>query len=337
MIYDFVVTNDPAPTILIAEPIAQEPRAWIDQHAHVIDMSGEPRSSLLAQLSNVHGLIVRTYTIVDAELLACAPQLRVIARAGVGLDNIDLQACRDHGVRVVHTPAANAGAVIEYVTQMMLSSIRSIDQIARLDASDSRGIVLTESNWHTIRERAISPRSCVGLRLGIIGLGQIGSKLARVASALGMEVVYTDLREIPHDQRAGGTPRSLEELAQTSDVISVHVDGRASNHHTLSSAFFSGLNSKVIMLNTSRGFVIDEPSMIQFAESNPQSRFIIDVHNPEPIAPHSTILSQPNIITTPHIASATRDAKEQMSWVVRDALAVIKGDNPEFEVVLPKH
>ncbi len=304
------------PIVVIAEPIARAPRAWLASHAQVIEASSTNEDPFFASLTNARGLVVRTYTKVDQALLSRAPNLRVVARAGVGLDNIDLCACEKQGVIVVHTPSANTNAVVEYVTQIMLASLRQIEAI------DTPDTPISPADWHALRERAITPRSCVGATLGIIGHGKIGSALASVARALQMNVII-------HDSDPAQTQSVLlKELAEESDVISVHVDGRASNHHCLSSSFFESLKPDVILINSSRGFVIDDLAAAAFARSNPNSKLIFDVHTPEPIAVDSPLNSIANIVRTPHIAAATKDAKEAMSWVVRDVVRVLNNQEP---------
>jgi D-3-phosphoglycerate dehydrogenase / 2-oxoglutarate reductase len=309
----------PRPIIFLAEPIAAPPLDWLNERAAVVDATKLDREALLDRLKDAQALLVRTYTIVDDALLDAAPNLRVVARAGVGLDNIDLDACHDRGITVVHTPSANTGAVVEYVTAMMLNALRPIAPLDDCPIAD---------RWHSLREHAITPRSCVGARLGIVGLGKIGTKLARVAGALSMDTVYTDLRTIdnpPPNARAV----SLSEIAASSDIVSIHVDGRTSNHHLIDADFFNALKPDAIFINTARGFVVDPNAAADFATANPGATLILDVHDPEPIAPDSPLFDLPNIVLTPHIAAATSSAKEAMSWVVRDLLAALDADpNP---------
>ena len=311
----------PTQTAVISEPLASCANDWLQSRARVIQTPAGDRKALYEQLAKASALIVRTYTIVDQELLDHAPMLRVIARAGVGLDNINLNACAERGIPVVHTPMANTRAVVEYVTQMMLANLRSITRVQS---------PATSQQWHTIREQAITPRTCVGARLGIIGFGNIGSALAKVAEALGMEVVYTDLIEIEEQMRSNARPVAIDELIRTSDVISVHVDARPSNADMLDSAFFSRLRPDCIVINSARGFIVDEHAASVFAKANPDARLIFDVHSPEPIADDSPLTGLPNVIRTPHIAAGTKSAKEQMSWVVRDVVRVLAGEPPEF-------
>lgn len=307
----------PRPIVLITEPIAPAPLAWLREHAdaRVLEMPAPTPE----QLAAANALIVRTYTVVDEAMLAQAPNLRVVARAGVGLDNIDLDACRARNIPVVHTPEANAQAVVEYVTAMMLRTLRPIE---RLTAP------LDQPEWTALRTRAVTPRSAVGSTLGIIGLGRIGSGVARVAQALGMHVRYTDIRDIDEADRCGAEPSDLLNLARACDVISVHVDGRTGNRHLLNHSFFEAMRPEGVLINAARGFVIDTRAACAFARANPNATLILDVHDPEPIPADSPLWSQPNAILTPHIAAGTREAKEAMSWVVLDVMRVLGGQPP---------
>lgn len=307
----------PQPIVLITEPLAAEPLDWIRDRADVREIHNTRPTE--QDLRTAEALVVRTYTRVDEVLLDRAPNLRVVARAGVGLDNIDVEACRARGVRVVHTPAANTEAVVEYVISMMLDTLRPIERLDR---------PISGADWKDRRDRAISPRSCVGTKLGLVGMGRIGSRVARCGAALSMRVAYNDLLEIDPQLRAGATPTQLDTLAKESEVISVHVDGRDENTHLLGASFFGSLRRDVVLINASRGHVIDTDAAIAFAASNPESRLILDVHDPEPVPLDSALWNQPNITITPHIGAGTRQAKETMSWVVRDVMRVLDGETP---------
>jgi phosphoglycerate dehydrogenase-like enzyme len=302
------------PAVLITESIAPAPLRWLEQHAEVL--TGQPSPDLLAQ---IQALIVRTYTRVDSELLELAPALRVVARAGVGLDNIDLDACRARSIPVVYTPDANTHAVAEYVISMMIQALRPIDRL-RAPLDDRR--------WQQVRAEAVTPRSCVGARLGIIGFGRIGSSVARTAAAMGMQVRYTDLREIDPADRHGAAPCDLAEIARDSDVVSVHVDARTGNQHLLDASFFRSLRSDAVLINTARGSVLDTNAAAAFAATHPEARLVLDVFDPEPIEPDSPLWGLDNAVLTPHIAAGTAGAKEAMSWVVRDVVRVLNNQAP---------
>jgi phosphoglycerate dehydrogenase-like enzyme len=306
------------PIVAITEPLAPEPLEWLRTRSDVRLLNSTNPSE--ADLREAHALIVRTYTRVDGSLLDRAPYLRVVARAGVGLDNIDLDACRSRSIAVVHTPAANTEAVVEYVTSMMLRALRPITTLEQpIDPGD----------WVEMRDRAITPGSCVHESIGIIGHGRIGSRVARVARALSMRVRCNDLRELNPQESQGIECVDLATLARESRVISIHVDGRASNARFFADSFFTKLRPDAILINASRGFVLDTDAALRFARANPESKLILDVHDPEPIPTNSPLWTLPNVTLTPHIAAGTRQAKDAMSWVVRDVIRVLSGEPPE--------
>ncbi len=308
------------PLVLVTEPLAPQPLQWIRDRSELVECPASDKR-FHELLERAQALVVRTYTIVDESLLDRAPNLRVVARAGVGLDNIDLDACKARGIRVVHTPHANAMSVVEYTISMMMQALRPIHPITS---------PLDDTQWHAAREDAITESSVVGTTLGVIGLGHIGSRTARAASGIGMRVIHNDLRSIPD---AESESCSLEELLKSARVITLHVDGRATNHHMISDEQFALMRPDAILINASRGFVVDRSAAERFAKQNPDARLIFDVHDPEPIDPSSALLGLPNVILTPHIAAATREAKTAMSWVVRDVHAVLEGEDPMHAAV----
>jgi len=308
------------PLVLISESLARPTVEWLSERCRVMEI-GVDNAGFDEALSQAQGLIVRTYTIVDGSMLDRAPNLKVVGRAGVGLDNIDLQACADRSIRVVHTPHSNAMSVVEYTISMMMRALRPIHAITS---------ALNDNDWHAARAAAITPGSVVGSQLGIIGLGYIGSRVAHAAHALGMNIVYNDLRTIPTDETSGAAPGTLETVLQTSRVVCIHVDGRVENRGVIGSAEFKMMRPDVVFINASRGFVVDPDAAAEFARTNPQSTLILDVHEPEPIVAQSPLLGLENVILTPHIAAATVQAKTAMSWVVKDIWAVLDGREPEY-------
>ncbi len=298
----------PAPTILIAEPLDQECLDWLAQRAAIV-VSKPDDPDFAATLTRADALIVRTYVRVTQSLLAAAPHLRVVGRAGVGLDNIDLPACAARGIRVVNTPSANTQAVVEFVLATILDHIRP-----RQPLSDAP----TAARWESIRATQLADRQLSELTLGILGLGRIGSALARVAAALGTRVLYHDLLDIPPAARHASSPVTRDNLLAQSDILSIHVDGRPSNRHLIDAAVLAQLKPTCLLINTSRGVVLDTPALAAWLRANPTARAALDVHDPEPFAPDYPLLGLPNAHLTAHLASGTRTAKRNMSWVVRE-------------------
>ena len=267
----------------------------------------------------LEGLVVRTYTIVDDALLDRLPGLRVVGRAGVGLDNIDVVACRRRGVEVVHTPDANTQAVVEYVTCLLCDAIRP-----RLILGEP----VSKPRWTEIREEVCGAWQMNELVLGILGFGRIGRRVAEVATAIGFTVVYHDLLEIPEKDRHGASPVSMDGLLAESDVLTIHVDGRDSNHGLLDAGIIDRLKTDVILLNTSRGFVIEEDALADWLRSNPTALAILDVHATEPFTEEDPLLGLANAHLAPHLASRTATAMSNMSWVVKDVWRVLQGEPP---------
>lgn len=313
--------HEPADLALVieAEPIAPEPRAWLCDRCELVRCPQDDAEKFESLLARARGLIVRSYTRVDAALLSGAPHLAVVARAGVGLDNIDLNACAGRGIAVVHTPEANADAVCELFWASVLDVIRPR---LYLDTPLSR------PRWEQVRAELIAPRSLAGHTLGVLGLGRVGSRVAAVGNALGMRVLYHDLRDIEASARAGAHPVSFDELLDRSDVFTVHVDGRPSNRHLLGPGRLARLRSDAVFVNMARGFVVDPVALADFAINHPASHAILDVHEPEPFGEQYPLLDIPNVHLLPHLGAATADAKRNMSWVVRDLWRVLQGEAP---------
>ncbi|MCW5775429.1 MAG: hypothetical protein KIS87_03145 [Phycisphaeraceae bacterium] len=309
----------PRPLVIQTEDLDPQPAAWLAERCELVRCpADDPRFPAL--LARAEGLIVRTYTRVDDAMLTGAPRLRVVGRAGVGVDNIDVAACSARGVIVVNMPGANTRAVVEFVAAAMLDSLRPR---ATLDRP------LPPDEWNRLRKSLEAERELAGLTLGILGLGRIGSQVARLGAALDMRVLYHDLREIAPPDRHGAQPVPLDDLLAAADVLSVHVDARPSNRALLGPPAFARTKPDALLINTSRGFVVDAVACAAFLRANPRAAAVLDVFDPEPPGSSCPLWGLPNARLTPHVAGATRHAKREMSWVVRDVWRVLTGEAPE--------
>lgn len=306
--------------VLQTEHLSAPAAAWLAEQCD-LRVCPHDSSEFARLLPAAHALIVRTYTIVDAAMLERAPNLKVVGRAGVGLDNIDLAACRARGVRVVHTPDANTQAVVEYVLALLADAWRP-----RTTLNHS----VSAAEWNCLRETTVGRRQMDELSLGILGMGRVGRRLAQVAGAIGFRVRYHDLAVIPPEVRHGAQPVDLHSVMGC-DVVSLHIDGRPSNRMFVNASLISRLDPQVVLINTSRGMVIDHRALATFLRANPEALAMLDVHDPEPIGDDHPLLGLPNARLYPHLASRTETAMENMSWVVRDVMAVLGGDSPKFE------
>lgn len=306
--------SGPAPLALIAEAIDDECARWLGERCEVVTCPPED-DRFLGLLDRASALIVRTYTRVDSTLLDHAPALRVVGRAGVGLDNIDLPACEARAVRVVHTPDANTQSVVEFTLATILNAVRPRPLLLP-DEPGPRGIDMTR--WRILRESAVVERELAEMCVGVLGLGRIGSRVARALGALGARVLFHDLRDVPESETSGAIPVTFDELLARSDVLTIHVDGRPENLGLIGASRIALLRRNVVLVNTSRGFVIDEAALAAFLRENPDARAFLDVHAREPIPAQAPLIGLANAFLTPHIAAGTRSARRAMSWVVRE-------------------
>ncbi|MDX1565560.1 MAG: NAD(P)-dependent oxidoreductase, partial [Phycisphaeraceae bacterium] len=241
--------NDLPAKVILSEHLDEEAADWLAERVQLVRCSPDDPAQWQAELQEAEGLVVRTYTRVDTALLAAAPKLRVVARAGVGLDNIDLKACAERKVRVVHTPDANTQAVVEYVWALIFDHLRPRVSMDRYTPPPM---------FHRMRHQHVG-RQCDRMQLGILGMGRIGRRVAEVAHAFGMRVGYHDLKTrrqlaLPDEEPSEYLDRNT--LLTESDILSIHVDGRIENHGLIDEAALGKLKKSCLLINTSRGFVV---------------------------------------------------------------------------------
>ena len=306
--------------MIATEAVDSKPAAWLAERCE-IEFAGPETARFAEVAASAEGLIVRTYTQVDESLLDRMPRLRVVGRAGVGLENIDLAACHRRGIRVVHTPEANTQAVVEYVVALLCDALRP-----RLVLSEA----ITESRWHELRREVVGERQMDQLTLGVLGLGRIGRRVAEVAAAIGFRVRFNDLLPLDRLAATRAEPVDVETLFAESDVLTLHIDGRAPNRRFVGGRLISLLKPSATLINTCRGMVLDHDALAAHLAANPGSQALLDVHDPEPPRASNPLWTLPNAHLLPHLASRTRQATENMSWVVRDVAAVLEGREPQF-------
>lgn len=313
------------PLVVQSEDLNPEPAAWLSERCDLVACPADRKDKFGELLHRAKGLVIRTYTRVDGTLLDEAPELRVVGRAGVGLDNVDLELCANRGVTVVHTPEANTTAVVEYVFSLVFDALRPRLFLDR---------ALSKKDWCDLRQSLTARRQLCEVTLGVYGFGRIGRRVAKAATAFGATVIYHDLLEIPENERFGATPVSRDELLAKADILTVHVDGRPENHHLIDTAAVKLLRDDAVVINTSRGHVIDPFALADFMVQHRAALAMLDVHDPEPIEPTSPLLEIPNIHLSPHIAACTEAAHRNMGWVVKDIWRVLSGEKPEFPAKL---
>jgi phosphoglycerate dehydrogenase-like enzyme len=304
------------PLVIQTERLHEESAAWLAERCTLL-RAAPGEAAFEDSIGRAQALVVRTYTRVDVALLARAPELRVVGRAGVGLDNIDVAACRARGIEVVHTPDANTTAVVEYVFTLLFDALRPHAYL-----QESVGA----ARWVELRRALSAPRQLADLTLGVYGLGRVGSGVARAGAAFGMRVLFHDLLDIPDTARSGALPVTRDSLLADSDVVTVHVDGRASNRNLLSHDAFAHMKPDSVFVNTARGFIVDAVALAAWLRAHPHAQALLDVHQPEPFIAEYPLLGLPNARLSPHLAAATVTADRKMSRVVEEVWRVLRTD-----------
>ncbi len=312
--------------VVITETLDAQCADWLAERCDVV-WHRHDRPGLDAELADADALVVRTYTRVDEALLDRAPNVRVVGRAGVGLDNFDLAACRARGVRVVYTPDANTQAVVEYVFGLILDHVRP--RTALEPGTDAEA-------FHALRKSEVGVE-LAGLTLGIVGLGRIGKRVATVAHALGMNVLGCDLLdEATIRKQLPGVPFTFVDHAALyagSDVVTLHADGRPGNKQLISRDALTHFRDSALLINAARGMLVDHDALARWLDDNPDAFAALDVHDPEPPSGGHELYGRNNALLLPHLASRTDTALRNMSWVVRDVMAVLEGGEPKDAAV----
>lgn len=271
---------------------------------------------LKAALAHAQALVVRNQTKVTADVIAAAPQLKIIARAGVGVDNIDVAAASAAGIVVSYTPAANAVSVAELAMGLMLALARHIP---------SGHVHATHGGWDRVR---FMGTELAGRTLGIVGFGRIGQLVAERARAFGMQIVTADalLRpDSPALLRYDACLLTLDDLLSAADVVTLHVPLTAETNNLIGAAQLARMKSAALLINTSRGEVVDEPALLSALEAAQIAGAALDVRRKEPPEP-SAFDKMPNVLLLPHLGAFTHEAQERViDAVCRDVKLVLSG------------
>jgi D-3-phosphoglycerate dehydrogenase len=313
-------------TILITE--------WMPNGIELLQAFGETtydaalwkdRSRLFELLTPCEALIVRNQTQVNAELLGQAPKLRVVGRLGVGLDNLDLNALRERSVTVVTGGSANAISVAEYTLAAMLALAR---KLPAADRSTKGGA------WD--RATFGAGVELYGKTLGLIGLGDIGARVAKRAGAFGMRAIAHDPLITPAHFAAaefGIALMALEDVLRASDFISLHVPLLPSTRHLINAARIGLMKPTAILINSSRGGIVDESALADALHARRLGGAALDVREHEPPGADDPLARCENVLLTPHVAGLTAESQERVcTAVAQDVLRVLRGEKPMFAV-----
>ena len=289
--------------ILVCDPIHPDGVELLKNEGFSVDLRpGISHEELREAVGGYDALIVRGRTKVNREILEAGRRLKVVGRAGVGLDNIDLGAAKEMGITVLNTPEASTEAVAELVVGLMLSLAR------RIPYADT---AMKEGRW---AKKELMGWELRGKTLGIIGFGRIGRRVSEVAYALGMRILTYDVIELPAEalRKVEARQVPLEEVLRESDVITLHVPLLPQTYHMIDEEKISMMKDGAYIVNASRGGVIDEKALLKALRDGKLAGAALDVYEVEPPT-NLELIRMPNVVCTPHIGAQTEEAQRQAS------------------------
>ncbi|MFI6051541.1 hydroxyacid dehydrogenase [Streptomyces violascens] len=308
------------PVVVVADPL--DPETLKELHlCEVRTCDGRDPAALHAALREADALLIRSGTRVDEDALAAAPRLRVVARAGVGLDNVDVAAATRHGVLVANAPLSNVLSVAELTIGLILSLMRNV-----LPA----GSALRAGRW----ERSLHQGAeLAGSTVGIIGLGHVGTLVARRLAAFEVEVVAHDPYVAEsHARSVGARLTGLDDLMRCSDVVTVHLPKNLATTGLVGERELALAKRSMLLVNTARGGIVDESALAVALKEQRLAGAALDVFDIEP-AVGNPLLEFPNVLATPHLGASTDEAQGRAGReAVAAVLRVLAGERPAHAV-----
>jgi glyoxylate reductase len=310
--------------ILVSNALPDEARAMIPA-AYEVDYNPldvpMPKAELMARVGDRDGLICHITSAIDAEVIAGAPVLKVVANVAVGFNNIDVAAARRRGIVVTNTPDVLTETTADFAWALLMAAARRVveaDQYAR------------SGQWDSWKWGLLWGHDVHGKTLGVVGFGRIGRAVARRAGGFGMRVLYADT--IPADPAAERDLRAtrvdLPTLLREADFVSLHTLLSPETHHLINDAALRTMKRSAILVNASRGPVVDEVALARALSERWIAAAGLDVFEQEPKI-HPALLALPNVVLAPHIASASEDTRLAMATLaVRNCVAVLEGKPP---------
>lgn len=308
--------------VLVSDPIAQEGIDILKKAADVDVKTGMPKEELISIIKDYDALAVRSETKVTADVLAAAKNLKIIGRAGVGVDNIDVPEATRRGVMVVNSPGGNTIAAAELTMALLMAMARNIPA-----ATAS----LQSGEWKRSKFVGVELYSKT---LGVVGFGKIGREVAKRSLAFGMEVIATDpfLSE-EAAARAGVKLVELDDLIRRSDIITLHLPKNPQTANLIGDAQFAMMKDGVRIVNCARGGIVDEAALAKAIESGKVAGAAIDVYSSEPPAPDNPLIGLARSVTTPHLGASTEEAQINVAIDVAEQIVDVLAGRPARSAV----
>ena len=308
------------PLVVVGGTIHPDGIKQLETEARVVVTQETSEAGMLGVAREADGILFRGKPLCNRSLMAACKNLKVVGRHGVGLDIVDLDVATELGVAVVHAPGSNSDAVAEHAMMLILSTVKNAVVIDRMTRKSDWGGERTKGNFEV-----------KGKTLGIVGMGNIGRRVARMAAAFGMRVVGYDPYLSADEVRARGADPapSLQALLNQADVVTTHTPHTRETHHMFNEAAIAQMKDGVIFVNTSRGKVQDESALLAALRSGKIARAGLDVFEEEPVSSDSQLLQLDNVIVSSHIAGVTRETSRGTALqVTAEMLRVLRGEKP---------
>jgi D-3-phosphoglycerate dehydrogenase len=308
--------------IIITDGLQDSGITILEREMTVVDRKGITPDELLAEIADYDAVIIRSRTKLTRQIIEAAPKLKVIGRAGVGVDNIDLVAAKEKGITVVNAGSATTTAVAELTLGLIFALAR---EIPRADASIKRG------EW---LKKDLIGAELYGKNLGIIGFGRIGSTVGQMAAAVGMRIVACCDFNIPETIRIiGGELMMMEDIIEKADFIAVHTPLTEKTKGLIDKDAIARMKDGVYLICTARGGIINEVDLLDALNSGKVAGAALDVFENEPPT-NRELLNHPHLIATPHMAGQTVEAQKRASVdISREVLAALKGEKLHWKIV----
>ncbi len=300
--------------IVVCDPVSPKGIALLQQRPEfqvVVLPKRLTEAELLPVVADATALVVRSETKVTRKVIEAAKKLRVVGRAGVGVDNVDVEAATQHGIVVMNTPGGNTVTTAELSFAMLLALARKVPQAH---------VSMAAGKWD---RKLFQGAELLGKTLGVLGMGRIGSEVAKRALAFGMRVIAYDPYLTEDRAKAIGAEfaDSVDDLYRAADFITVHMPVTPETKHMLNAAAFAKMKPGVRLVNCARGEIIVENDLIAALESGKVASAALDVYSVEPLPADHPFRKQPNLILTPHLGASTQEAQEKCGIEVAEVIA----------------
>jgi D-3-phosphoglycerate dehydrogenase len=308
--------------VLVSEKLSAAGVERLGEHVDVDVRLDLTPDELLEAIPGYDGLIVRSGTKVTADVLTAGENLKVVGRAGIGLDNVDVDAATRHGVLVVNAPQSNVLSAAEHTIALMLAQARNIPQAHS---------ALVSGSWERERWQGVELH---GKTLGILGLGRVGTLVAQRASAFGMRLVAYDPYVAPPRAAQMGVElvETVGEVCARADFLTVHLPKTPETVGIVSDAELGAAREGIRIVNTARGGIIDEPALVAALQSGRVAGASVDVFDGEPVTEHP-LFALPNVVVTPHLGASTAEAQDKAGIAIAEqVLLALRGDFVPFAV-----